>query len=55
MEDPKPPPVSVERLPDCLLFYFADGTFKLYRRFGGVIQFSREEVARLRFTPRSVD
>jgi hypothetical protein len=55
MEGPKPPPVSVERLPDGLLFYFADGTFKLYPKFGGIIQLSREEVAQLRFTQIIVD
>jgi hypothetical protein len=48
-------PVSLEQWPDGLLFRFSDGTFKLYPKFGGIILFSAEEIAKLRLTRISVD
>jgi hypothetical protein len=49
MKEPKPHPLDYEKLPDGLLLYFTDGTFKFYPRMGGgVIHFTLEEARQLR-------
>ncbi len=56
MKELKPRAVDLEKLPDGLLLYLSDGTFKFYPSVGGgVIYFSLEEGLKMRLARISMD